>query len=869
MSQIPTDSGIPRRLPQPQTQVMDTFVGFRAPGPQLQQPAELPRWQSELFEVAEAFSGLSNSLSSLSKTWGAEAERTGKIAGDEAFTLMNPEQQRNAAAKDWAELERDNPSLKGSSPFMRLAIRQAAGKRLVEQQLGKVLNDNMDRLADPMSDEDAMTFSAGQLRSIIEKIPSVYARDAANQYGTSMIEKYNGVVEDTKRKRTVLKNNENFQMEVKDILEENLSAEGDMTADGLAERFKVVQDKYHTITGDSGNLAVFDAVKGMAETLIANGRYGDARELVRGMSSYSSNGQVTFGKMYAEEFSKLIDLANDKEQADVRSVRQDDAYRIGKAATSALFNVDASKMQSMTEGELKALAQQTVQEAGLDPSYFGEMYDTILQVRDGQLDRLNRGKDADAEDLSVMMRIRRETMSPDADYDSLEQQVYDAHKSGVIKRDTAMALLGQIENSKNVYSDSASPAIREARGRLKFGTGINPSDLKGSALVEYDQIVTGLEMQFDQAVVAAREEVLKDMTAKGIPVNSESVNHHLGMRSNEIATDLMQKANERISAFRAKYEPKALFREYMTSSSVPQTAAESLNDTLNAMSGGADMDPGFKSAVERSRLKYNLHFRKFINAKVVELSQQGLEGQELYDAVDAAVVEETEKKIGWLNDLNERRMDPSKGVVSVEKGYGSYPGIDIARAARKDMAARTQLPAVPEEFAGLTQAGRFGNTFRSWIEELNTEDEADLAEARTNAKAEAGRFVQQVGAPRSNNITVSGASIMRDGVIDNDATSTYWNAKVQWDGLSIAEVRTGRTDEGLQIDPKYLLSRVTKIKELDTPSKLRAAYGQYVQSQSGPFAEYLDALPFDISPVDAVDLLRYNLETNLGETENP
>jgi hypothetical protein len=184
----------------------------------------------------------------------------------------------------------------------------------------------------------------------------------------------------------------------------------------------------------------------------------------------------------------------------------------------------------------------------------------------------------------------------------------------------------------------------------------------------------------------------------------------------------------------------------------------------------------------------------------------------------------------------------------------------------RNLAEGGRLPAVPGESWGVTQASRFGNSFRDWIGELDTKDPESLAEARTKTKDEARKFVAQVGSPKANNITISNGNIMRDGAVDVDATATYWNAKVQWDGLSIAEIRTGRTAEGLTINPRYMMSRFTRIKELSTEAQLLAATRQFEQDGTGVMADLIDALPVSYTARDIADLLRMNLK-EIGETE--
>lgn len=850
------------RREQPQTQVVDTFVGLRAPGPQQFQPSELPRWQSELFDVAQAMSGLSGSLDSLSRTWGGIGTRMEEQVGTQMVAEMTPEQQRDASAMSWAELEKNNPQLKGASPFRQLAIRQAAGKAVVEQNLGKTLMDNAERLSDPASQEDARTFAAGKLQEIVQGIDSFYGREAATKIGADMVEKFTGMVDETKRKRTVLVNDQNFQSEVRDALNQRLAEEAVFTPEGLSDAIKSIQDKYYTITGESGNLAVLGAVEGLADTLIANGRYDDARELVRGMSEYSHNGQVTFGKVYAEQFAKIIDKADGKELEDTRANRQDIGYRIGQAATNAMFQIDGNKMAAMTEGEIKALSQEASAKAGLGPEYFGEMYDTILQVRDGQLNRLNRGKEAEAEDLRLMMEIRKDSMKPGMDLDALEERVQQAYASGSLKKDTAVGLLGQIEASRNHFGDNAAPLVREQRSRL--GAWMNPQTVPNTAVPEFLQITSDLQAEFDQRVLAARDEVIQELNTKKIPVNPDSINMFLGAKAKAIADEMMESSKTRFDQFRNKYEPRARFKEYTAASPMLNQMNQSLSNQIEAMSreAASNNDTAYADALESDKFNASTMLRNMAQKKLEELAAKGVEGQELYDAVDAHLLD---KYKGWARSLS-TMMGPNPSFNGKPKDYPDWPFWKSATQLNKNASQGRGLPGVPEEFAGFTQAGRFGNTFRSWVEELVTEDVEDLAAARRGAIKSATEFVAQVAKPKENNITISGSQIMRGDEPDQDATATYWNAKVQWAGLTIAEVKAARTEEGVQIPETYLLSSYTRIKGLDSQAALREALTKFEAGQGGILAEYMDALPNHYEARDVVDILRSNLD-RIGITE--
>ena len=850
------------RREQTQTQVVDTFVGLRAPGPQQFQPSELPRWQSELFDVAQAMSGLSGSLDSLSRTWGKIGTTMEEQVGTQMVAEMTPEQQRDASAMSWADLEKNNPALKGASPFRQLAIRQAAGKAVVEQNLGKTLMDNAERLSDPASQEDARTFAAGKLQEIVQGIDSFYGQEAATKIGADMVEKFVGVVDETKRKRTVLVNDQNFQSEVRDALSQRLSEEAVFTAEGLSDAIKSIQDKYYTITGESGNLAVLGAVEGLADTMIANGRYDDARELVRGMAEYSHNGQVKFGKVYAEQFAKIIDKADGKELEDTRANRQDIGYRIGQAATNAMFQLDANKLQAMTEGEIKALSQEAASKAGLGPEYFGEMYDTILQVRDGQLNRLNRGKEAEGEDLRLMMEIRKDSMKPGMDLDALEERVQQAYASGALKKDTTVGLLGQIEAARNHFGDNAAPLVREQRSRL--GAWMNPQTVPNTAVPEFLQITSDLQAEFDQRVLAARNEVIEELNTKKIPVNPDSINVFLGAKAKAIADEMMESSKTRFDQFRNKYEPRARFKEYTAASPMLNQMNQSIANQMEAMARDkATIDPAFAEALESDKFNAISMLRNDAQKKLEELAAQGLEGQELYDAVDMSLMETYRKWSKILTYMSGEAALPFTGKPSKDN---PWPFQKSAAQLNRNVSQGRGLSGVPEEFAGFTQAQRFGNTFRSWVEELVTQDTEDLASARKGAIKSATEFVAQVAKPKENNITISGSQIMRGDAPDQDATATYWNAKVQWAGLTVAEIKAARTEEGVQIPETYLLSPYTRIKGLDSQAALREALTKFEAGQGGILAEYMDAIPNHYEARDVVDILRSNLD-RIGITE--
>jgi len=864
MSRIQVDSGIPFRREQPQTQVIDTFVGLRAPGPQLQQAAQLPRWQSELFDVAQALGGLSNSLNSLSRTWGDIGSKQETQVGEQQFAMLSAEEKRNAAAMEWAELEKRNPQLKGASPWRKLAIRQAAGKALVEQQLGAILRDNAERLSDPGSEEDPRAFAAEQLKSLMESTDSFYTRDAVMRYGGDMTDRFANMVEEAKRKRTVLVNNQHFQSEVRDLLTTALSDPSwpEDFSGSVAARVKEIQDNYYTITGESGNLAVFESVQGLAETLIASGRYDDARELIRGMSDYSHNGEIAFGKLYAEQFAEIIDKADQKEMNDSRGRRQDDAYKLSMAATNAMFELDAETMTNLTEGDIKALARGAVEKGGFGPEYFGEMYDSLLQIRDGQLQRLNRGQDADREDMRLLTDITSAAMEPGADIPALTDMAINAYATGAWSKDTFFRALTALEVAKDHFGDSASPLVREQRERLKFWT--SPQHLPPSAAPEYTKIVSDLNAEFDDRIIAAREDVIRELNEKKIAVTPGAINKFLGDKARAITNEMLTRAESQFQAFRDKYEPQAMMKEYQASSELLKNLSSNTSQLMGEMARAqrAVSNNNVAEALRADQINVRIALRDQARKYLREFSDKGFEGQELHDKVDGAVEKWFDSHVmQFLEMANSKTLDPV-----LHSNNKEWPLWATARALNSLRAETGKLPAVPGESWGLTQASRFGNSFRDWIGELDTKDPESLAEARTKTKDEARKFVAQVGSPKANNITISEGNIMRDGEVDADATATYWNAKVKWDGLSIAEIRTGKTDEGLTIIPRYMLSRHTRIKELGTEAKLLEAVRQYERDKTGAMAELMEALPYVYNARDIADFLRVNLK-DIGETE--
>jgi hypothetical protein len=130
----------------------------------------------------------------------------------------------------------------------------------------------------------------------------------------------------------------------------------------------------------------------------------------------------------------------------------------------------------------------------------------------------------------------------------------------------------------------------------------------------------------------------------------------------------------------------------------------------------------------------------------------------------------------------------------------------------------------------------------------------------------AKKLVDQVGNPRKSGIEIKGSEILRGGEVDQDATATYWNAKVMWHGLKYGEIKAGRTDEGLQIPTQYLLSPYTRIQGLDTEASLRDALIKFEADGTGPLADYRSALPNEYDARDIVDILRSNLR-RIGVSE--
>jgi len=331
-----------------------------------------------------------------------------------------------------------------------------------------------------------------------------------------------------------------------------------------------------------------------------------------------------------------------------------------------------------------------------------------------------------------------------------------------------------------------------------------------------------------------------------------------------IADEMMESSKTRFDQFRNKYEPRARFKEYTAASPMLNQMNQSIANQMEAMARDkATIDPAFAEALESDKFNAISMLRNDAQKKLEELAAQGLEGQELYDAVDMSLMETYRKWSKILTYMSGEAALPFPGKPSKDN---PWPFQKSAAQLNRNVSQGRGLSGVPEEFAGITQAQRFGNTFRSWVEELVTQDTEDLAAARRGAIKSATEFVAQVAKPKENNITISGSQIMRGDAPDQDATATYWNAKVQWAGLTVAEVKAARTEEGVQIPETYLLSSYTRIKGLDSQAALREALTKFEAGQGGILAEYMDALPNHYEAREVVDIRRSNLDRS-GITE--
>ena len=284
---------LPTKAIQPQQQITDNFIATN--------PASVN--QSELVEIGQALAGLSPTLQKFEERERAEdAARMELVAGK-----MSLEELRAASKRDFIGLQKKGVIREGESPWAKVALLEAAGKRLVSQTVVPELYKNLDRLSDPTNNETPETFA----RSILEAqgIDSLYAANAAEQAMQPVIAQFTNRVSESKAARTAKQNRDDLTDSIYEISQTfQLGKPSEQAA--VITKLQEQLDNAYTNLGISGRNEAWSGISEAAKEMTRNGNYEGALELLDSVGSMKVGGRE-FGKDFAAERDKLEDDLDD------------------------------------------------------------------------------------------------------------------------------------------------------------------------------------------------------------------------------------------------------------------------------------------------------------------------------------------------------------------------------------------------------------------------------------------------------------------------------------------------------------------------------------------------------------------------------
>ena len=285
---------LPTKAIQPQQQITDNFIATN--------PASVN--QSELVEIGQALAGLSPTLQKFEERDRAEdAARMELVAGK-----MSLEELRAASKRDFIGLQKKGVIREGESPWAKVALLEAAGKRLVSQTVVPELYKNLDRLSDPNNNETPETFA----RTILEEqgIDSLYAANAAEQAMQPVIAQFTNRVSESKAARTAKQNRDDLTDSLYAKFQTFDKSAPPSEREAFVKTIKDELDKAHSDLGISGRNEAWNALSSAAEEMTRNGDYEGALELLESVETMKI-GDKEFGFDFADKRDKLEDDLDD------------------------------------------------------------------------------------------------------------------------------------------------------------------------------------------------------------------------------------------------------------------------------------------------------------------------------------------------------------------------------------------------------------------------------------------------------------------------------------------------------------------------------------------------------------------------------
>ena len=289
---------LPSKALQPQQQIFDQYNA----------PKQFQAPRSELVEIGQALAGLSPTLQKF-----AEKDRAEDAAAmNLAASKMSIDELRAASKRDFIGLQKKGVIPEGASPWAKVALLEAAGKRLVTQTVLPELYKNLDRLSDPNNNESPEQFA----RSIMDAqgIDSLYAANAAEEALQPIINQFTNRVGEAKAKRTATQNRDDLSDSIYEISQTfQLGKPSEQAA--VIGKLQEQLDNAHKNLGISGRNEAWSGISEAAKEMTRNGNYEGAMELLDSVGAMTVGGRA-FGKDFAADIDELEDDLDTIRQAE-------------------------------------------------------------------------------------------------------------------------------------------------------------------------------------------------------------------------------------------------------------------------------------------------------------------------------------------------------------------------------------------------------------------------------------------------------------------------------------------------------------------------------------------------------------------------
>ena len=303
---------LPSKALQPQQQIFDQYNA----------PKQFIAPRSELEDIGSALAGLSPTLKKFEERDKAEDAAAMNLAASK----MSIDELRAASKRDFIGLQKKGVIPEGASPWAKVALLEAAGKRLVSQTVLPELYKNLDRLSDPNNNESPEQFA----RSIMEAqgIDSLYAANAAEEALQPVIAQFSNRVGEAKAKRTAVQNRNDLTDDIAEIAGKTKAGEEPSYYTDLATSIKERIQTAYTTLGISGRTEAWKGVESAAKKLARDGQPEAAHDLLEALEDMPI-GTSTFGKDFSGDISELeatIDqLGEDEEDEAYNDLKRDRA----------------------------------------------------------------------------------------------------------------------------------------------------------------------------------------------------------------------------------------------------------------------------------------------------------------------------------------------------------------------------------------------------------------------------------------------------------------------------------------------------------------------------------------------------------------